>query len=660
MTAILVLPLISFVVQIFFGKRLPRSGDWVSIFAIFLSLVVSILHFIDVFSAFDPSFKLTFSWLWLDIPEFRLEFGYHIDNVSSLMLVVVTGVSFLIHLYSVGYMRGDSRYSRYFAYLSFFSFSMIGLVLVDNLFFLYIFWELVGLSSYLLIAFWFEKPEAAAAGKKAFIVTRIGDVGMFVGILLIFFQTNGLLKYDDVFGAVSKGLFNSDILGISVLTIAGVCLFLGAVGKSAQFPLHIWLPDAMEGPTPVSALIHAATMVAAGVYLVIRMFPFLSDTALIIIAYTGGFTAFFAATMAVTHTDIKKILAYSTISQLGFMMLGVGVGNYTGGFFHLVTHAAFKASLFLCAGSVIHATHSQDIREMGGLRQKMPVTFWASLIATLAISGVPFFSGFVSKDLILGSVYSFANENPVHILLPIFGFGGALLTAFYMCRWLSLIFFGSAKKDQLHESPWTMTVPLICLSILSFAFIFTGSPIGLGELKLFGSSSQWFEHLIISPKIVDPHDASHVVPLLLSLFVVFLGIFLSYLTYFKKVISSEKMTEKFQRIYKTLTHLYWIDELTEWLIVNNQIRLNNFLANFDNRVIDETLVDGWAPVTAKTSLVSGDFDNRAIDQTLVDGIGRVMGQTGTEVRKIQTGKVQQYLLLGLGAACITLLILLMV
>ncbi len=649
MTAILISPLISFAVQIFFGKRLPRSGDWVSIFAIFLSLVLSIIHFIDVFNAFDPSFKITFSWLWLDIPEFTLTFGYHIDNVSSLMLVVVTGVSFLIHLYSVGYMRGDSRYSRYFAYLSFFSFSMIGLVLVDNLFFLYIFWELVGLSSYLLIAFWFEKPEAARAGKKAFIVTRIGDVGMFVGILLIFFQTNGLIKYDDVFGAVSEGLFNSTIFGISVLTIAGICLFLGAVGKSAQFPLHVWLPDAMEGPTPISALIHAATMVAAGVYLVIRMFPFLSDEALIIIAYTGGFTAFFAATMAVTHTDIKKILAYSTISQLGFMMLGVGVGNYTGGFFHLVTHAAFKASLFLCAGSVIHATHSQDIREMGGLRKKMPITFWASLVATLAISGVPFFSGFVSKDLILEGVYSFVSVHPFHMMLAIFGFGGAGLTAFYMFRWLLLIFFGTAQKNQAHESPWTMTVPLILLSILSLGFIFT-----------------WFEHLIVSPKVLKIPgtppliEGSHLFPLILSLSIVALGISLSYLTYFKKMISSQKIAEKFQRIYNTLTHLYWIDEIYEWLIVNNQIRLNNFLANFDNRVIDETLVDGWAPITAKTSFVSGDFDNRAIDQTLVDGTGKVIGQTGTEVRKIQTGKIQQYLLLGLGAVCITLLIILMV
>jgi NADH-quinone oxidoreductase subunit L len=557
-------------------------------------------------------------------------------------------------------MRGDSRYSRYFAYLSFFSFSMIGLVVVDNLFFLYIFWELVGLSSYLLIAFWFEKPEAAAAGKKAFITTRIGDVGMFVGILLIFFQTNGLLKYDDVFAAVSQGLFNSTILGISVLTIAGICLFLGAVGKSAQFPLHIWLPDAMEGPTPISALIHAATMVAAGVYLVTRMFPFLSNETLLVIAYTGGFTTLFAATMALTHTDIKKILAYSTVSQLGLMMLGLGVGDATAGFFHLVTHAAFKASLFLCAGSVIHATHSQEIDEMGGLRSKMPLTFWASVIATLAISGVPFFSGFVSKDLILGSVYSFAKENPVHILLPIFGFGGALLTAFYMFRWLFLIFFGSSKKDHAHESPWTMTVPLICLSILSLAVIFTGSPIGLGELKLFGPASQWFEYLIVSSKTAAPDEGSHLAPLILSLSVVTLGILLSYLTYFKKIIPAEKIAEKFQGIYKTLTNLYWIDEFYEWLIVNNQIRLNNFLANFDNRVIDETLVDGWAPITAKTSFVSGDFDNRAIDQTLVDGTGRIIGKTGTEVRKIQTGKIQQYLLLGLGAVCITLLILLMV
>lgn len=668
-SAILVLPLIAFVIQILIGKRLPRAGDWVSLSAIGLSLILSVLHFIDVFRAYDPAFKQTLSWVWLDIPEFTLEFGYHIDNLASLMLLVVTVISFLVHLYSVGYMHHDPRYSRYFAYLSLFSFSMIGLVVVDNLFFLYIFWELVGICSYLLIGFWFEKPAAADASKKAFIVTRVGDVGMFIGILLIFFQTNGLLKYEDVFSAVHNtggGLFNSEILGIPVLTLAGVCLFLGAVGKSAQFPLHIWLPDAMEGPTPISALIHAATMVAAGVYLVARMFPFLSPEALLVVAYTGGFTTLFAATMALTHNDVKKILAYSTVSQLGLMMLGLGVGAYTAGFFHLVTHAAFKASLFLCAGSVIHATHSQDIQEMGGLRKKMPITFWASVAATLAISGVPFFSGFVSKDLILSGAYAFAAQNPAHLLLPIFGFVGAGLTAFYMCRWLFLIFFGDSRlrgNDRgIHESPWTMTLPLVILSILSLAIIFTGSPLGLGELHLFGS---WFEHLIVSPvshsTVGHPSngwDPSHFIPLILSLIVVAIGILLSYLTYMKKIISAEKISEKFKGIYKTLTNLYWVDEFYEWLIVKNQIRLNNALANFDNRVIDETLVDRWGPMTAKTSLVSGDFDNRAIDQTLVDGTGRVVGRSGIEVRKIQTGKIQQYLLLGLGVACATLLIIL--
>jgi len=367
---ILCIPLAAFVIQTFVGRRLPRGGDWVSILAIFVSFLLSVFLLIDVIQIYDPKFKETLSWTWITLPGFTLNFGFLIDNVTALMLVVVTLVSLLVHVYSVGYMKEDRRYYRFFAYLSFFSFSMLGLVLVDNLFSLYIFWELVGLSSYLLIGFWFEKHSAAQAAKKAFIVTRIGDIGLFIGILIIFFVTNGLFNYEEIFKFIAMGSFTGDVLGISLLTIAGLCLFMGAVGKSAQFPLHVWLPDAMEGPTPISALIHAATMVIAGVYLVTRMFVFFSADALLVIAYVGAFTAIFAATIALTHNDIKKVLAYSTISQLGYMMMGLGVGAYTAGFFHLVTHAAFKAGLFLCAGSVIHAIGTQDMRQMGGLKNK--------------------------------------------------------------------------------------------------------------------------------------------------------------------------------------------------------------------------------------------------------------------------------------------------
>jgi len=673
---ILLFPLGAFIIQTFIGRRLPRGGDWISLGAIGVSLIVSILLFIDVCTAYDPTFKETLSWAWITLPDFELKFGFLIDNVTSLMLIVVTVVSFLVHLYSVGYMKQDPRYYRFFAYLSLFSFSMLGLVLVDNLFALYIFWELVGLSSYLLIAFWFEKPSAARAGKKAFIVTRIGDIGLFIGILIIFFETNGLFNFEAVFQAVAQDNFNSDVMGISLLSIAGICVFLGAVGKSAQFPLHIWLPDAMEGPTPISALIHAATMVVAGVYLVTRMFVFFTPDVLLIIAYTGAFTAIFAATMALTHHDIKKVLAYSTVSQLGYMMMGLGVGAYSAGFFHLVTHASFKACLFLCAGSVIHAVHTQDMRKMGGLRTKMPITFVTMLIATLAISGIPFFSGFVSKDMILAGTLSFAMENPIHLLIPTFGFVAAGLTAFYMFRLLFLTFFGQPQNTEAfshaHESGWTLTAPLIVLSLLSFAFVFTGSFTGMGEVHLFGNASEWFTHLIQKPTItiykaavisvtplkeIIPHHApGHFLALFLSIAVALLGILVAYLMYIAKSIDPKQLSERFSGIYRTLVHLYWIDELYEWAIIKNQIRLNNFMANMDNRFIDRILVDGWAPVTAKTSYASGHFDNTAIDETLVDGTAKVIGRSGQELRKVQTGQIQQYLLIGLGGLILGLVL----
>ncbi|HBQ20703.1 MAG: hypothetical protein A2Z91_07065 [Deltaproteobacteria bacterium GWA2_38_16] len=640
-SAILFSPLVGFVIQFFMGEKLFRKGDWVSLGAIFISWVLTLFLFSDFVHSQNAHFKWVMSWPWIALPSFSLGMGILLDSTTILMLLVITTVSFLVHLYSTGYMQGDPRYSRFFAYLSFFSFSMIGLVLSDNLFALYVFWELVGLSSYLLIGFWFEKPSAANASKKAFIVTRVGDVGMFIGILIIFFQTNGLLKFEDIFSFLSKSSFNGEFLGLSLLTLAGLCIFMGAVGKSAQFPLHIWLPDAMEGPTPVSALIHAATMVAAGVYLVTRMFPFFTPEALTCIAYVGAFTAIFSATMALTHNDIKKVLAYSTVSQLGYMMMGLGVGATIAGFFHLVTHAAFKACLFLCSGSVIHALHTQDLREMGGLRKKMPITFVTMLIATLAISGVPLFSGFVSKDMILGGTLSFVSNHPNHFLIPIFGFSAAALTAFYMFRLIFMTFFGTArdskKFEHAHESPFNMTLPLIILSLSSFAIVFT--PLHF-----------WIEQEEIPENI-------HHLATVLSLFVAGSGILLSYLMYMKKVLNPDTLAQRFKYIYNTLIHLYWIDELYEWAILNNVVRLNNLLAHFDNRVIDQVMVDGWAPVTIQTSRGSGNFDNRVIDELLVDGTGQMVGASGKQTVKIQTGKVQQYILVGLGSVCVLLILL---
>ena len=383
----------------------------------------------------------------------RFDFGILIDNMTAIMLVVVTLVSFLVHLYSTGYMRDHHghpapRYGRFFAFLGLFTFSMLGLILTDNLFMLFCFWELVGVCSYFLIGFEFERPAAQVAQIKAFMTTRVGDLGFFVAIMMIG-ATVGSFRFDDIFASIPQHQWVP-----WVLTTAAVLLFIGPVGKSAQFPLHVWLPDAMEGPTPVSALIHAATMVAAGVYLVARMFPFFAgatffsqpgnyfdSTPLAVVAFTGGFTAIFAATIALCQNDIKKVLAYSTISQLGYMVLGIGVGSFSAGMFHLWTHAFFKALLFLGSGSVIHAVGTNDMREMGGLRRKMPITFWTFFIATAAISGVPFLSGFYSKEAILTQAISFglyraqgSHMGALYLLPFAMGMVTAGLTAFYMFR----------------------------------------------------------------------------------------------------------------------------------------------------------------------------------------------------------------------------------
>ena len=481
------LPLLSFFINIAVGKRLPRKGDWLCLGTIAIALAMSIGIFYEVFRAYDPNFRYHVVIPWITIGDRALfNTGILIDNVTAVMLLVVTVVSTLVHLFSIGYMHGDPRYSRFFAYLSIFSFSMLGLVLSESFLFIYIFWELVGLSSYLLIGFWFEKKSASDAGKKAFIVNRVGDFGFLIGILIIY-ATCGVLGYDQVFLAIGEGKLSG-----TLLTLAGIGVFCGAIGKSAQFPLHVWLPDAMEGPTPVSALIHAATMVAAGVYLVGRVYPMFTPDAFLFIAFFGLMTLFITATIAVAQNDIKKVLAYSTCSQLGYMIMGLGVGGYTAGLAHLTTHAAFKACLFLGSGSVIHAVHSQDIREMGGLRKKMPITFVTFVIATLAIAGVPGFSGFYSKDMILGAALEFGmkSASPLHMIFFIGALFTAGLTAFYMFRLVILTFFGAPKDqhkfDHAHESPPNMWVPLVILAGLSFSFWYSG----------------WFGTLIAKPKSV--------------------------------------------------------------------------------------------------------------------------------------------------------------
>lgn len=382
-------PLVSFLLLIVFGKKIREGSSVLGIFFTFLSFISAVVVLIERFSSEAVKHK----WVWLRVGDIDISFGFEVTALGALMLFIVTLVSFLVHVYSKGYMKGDARLSTFYAYLGLFTFAMLGLVISTNLLQLYIFWELVGLGSFLLIGFYFFKEEAKAAAKKAFIMTRIGDVGLFIGMILIFWHA-GSFEYDAIFKAIHTG-----DLSPSMITITAILIFIGAMGKSGQFPLHTWLPDAMEGPTPVSALIHAATMVAAGVYLVATMFPLFSASAVAMqtVAIVGAFTAIFAASIGLVQTDIKRVLAYSTVSQLGYMMLALGSAGYVAGIFHLTTHAFFKALLFLAAGSVIHAVHTQNINKMGGLQKKMKVTGALFLIATLAISGVPLLSGFLVK-----------------------------------------------------------------------------------------------------------------------------------------------------------------------------------------------------------------------------------------------------------------------
>jgi len=642
--AIIGLPLASFGLQLAFGKRLPRQGDWLPTGAIWLSLILGIVLFVKVIVLeYDPHFLKQYSYLWFGgagMMEFH--FGFHIDNLTAVMVMVVTIVSALVHLFSIGYMHGEDCYDRYFAYLSLFSFSMLLLVLCDNLFVLYITWELVGVSSYLLIGFFFWKTSAANACMKAFLTTRVGDVFMFLGIMLVVRET-GLLNYSKVFDAVAHGQLNG-----TLLTIAAVCLFGGAVGKSAQFPLHVWLPDAMEGPTPVSALIHAATMVAAGVYMVGRLFPIFSASheAMLVIAYIGLITAFFAATIAITQTDIKRVLAYSTVSQLGYMITALGVGAFTAGLYHLMTHAFFKALLFLGSGSVIHALHSQELPDMGGLKKKLPITWATMLIATLAISGVPFFSGFGSKDAILAGALAFGMENPSHMPIFIGLWLAAGVTAFYMFRLIFLTFYGEPRVPEkfahAHESPSVMTIPLITLAALSV----------LGGFGLYGGL--WFNHLIVAPAAAHAAEGAaehggehsehfaHYLAMVLSIIVALSGIFLSYLVYYKKKISAESWAVKLRPLYDLSFHKYWVDEFYDKTAIRFLLWIRMVFARFDNKVIDG-LVNITAPGLRGTSTFSGAWDKYVVDG-LVNLLAIATQIAGAASTLIQSGVIQNYIL----------------
>jgi len=593
--------------------------------------------------------------------RFVADWGFLLDPLSCVMVLVVTGVGFLIHVYSIGYMGHEGGYYRFFGYMNLFMFAMLTLVLANNMLLMFVGWEGVGLCSYLLIGFYFLKKSASDAGKKAFIVNRIGDAGFILGILLtavtlgtIRFTAQGLPDSADASGIFQslKAAVEAHTLGpgAPVLTAIALLLFIGAVGKSAQIPLYVWLPDAMEGPTPVSALIHAATMVTAGVYMVVRMNTIyqLSSFALDVVAVIGAITAIFAATMALVQNDIKKVLAYSTISQLGYMFLALGVGAFAAGIFHLMTHAFFKALLFLGAGSVIHAmSGEQDIRKMGGLDKKIKYTYTTMLIATMAIAGIFPFAGFFSKDEILGQAFD------RFFLLWIVGFITAGLTAFYMFRLLFLTFFGYCRADEhvekhIHESPWPMIVPLIILAGLSVIGGWIGWPEAFGGENRF---ERFLEPILkgVLPETGEVKIAHHALVKEISLMVASLaiavaGIFLAYQLYCSKRIVPELVAKKWPRLYQLLLHKYYVDEIYDAAVVDRTKDLGTLLGRFDANVIDGVGVNGAGWLARFGSTLSMWWDKWIIDGLLNFG-AKLMQLLSYPVRLLQTGLFSSYAML---------------
>lgn len=596
---ILILPLLSFVVLgLMDTKWKPKVAGTIGTTVLGIVTLLSYYTAWMYFSSADMSGTyqkiIPFQMEWLRFTEhLHINLGILLDPISVMMLVVISTVSLMVHIYSLGYMKGEKGFERYYAFLSLFTFSMLGLVLATNIFQMYIFWELVGVSSYLLIGFYYTKPEAVAASKKAFIVTRFADLFFLIGILFLSFYTKtfdfGILTSGDA--SVFASTAGVSFMGISVMSWAMALIFIGGAGKSAMFPLHIWLPDAMEGPTPVSALIHAATMVVAGVYLVARLFPvyvLYTPDVLHGIAYVGAFTSLFAAVIACVQTDIKRVLAFSTISQIGFMMVALGISKmggeeglgYMAGMFHLFTHAMFKALLFLGAGSIIHAVHSNEMSKMGGLRKYMPFTHWTFLIACLAIAGIPPFSGFFSKDEILTAVFNF---NPYFGALMTFTAG---LTAFYMFRLYYNIFWGNEHKHAHtpHESPFAMLFPLIFLATVT---VFAGWAIPFGNF--------------VSSDGVAFHSELDMTTATISVVVALLSIALAIVFYMKDSKTPAKLATTFSGLHKAASHRFYVDEV--YMFITKKVIFNNIstpIAWFDRHVIDATM-NGFANVTQWTS-----------------------------------------------------------
>jgi NADH-quinone oxidoreductase subunit L len=695
------LPAIGAVANLLAGRFLnKRLVNIIACGAVLGAFIISLLTFIQLMGLpLDHRVIKQVLYTWLNVGTNGVNISFLVDPLSAIMIMVVSGVGFLIHIYSIGYMADDKRYSRYFGFLNLFVFAMLILVLGDNLLLMFVGWEGVGLCSYLLIGFWFEKKENAIAGMKAFIVNRIGDFGFTLGVILLFWSIGAASGVWTVtFSEIKEHI---GVVAPATITAIGILLFIGATGKSAQIPLYVWLPDAMAGPTPVSALIHAATMVTAGVYMIARMnFLFaLTPTAMMVVAIVGAATALFAGTIGLVQNDIKKVLAYSTISQLGYMFLGVGVGAFAAGIFHLMTHAFFKALLFLGSGSVIHGTGGeQDIRKMGGLKKYMPVTFWTFLIGTLAIAGIPGLSGFFSKDEILWKAFSSAHG---HWILWLIGVLGAGLTSLYMFRLVFVTFFGKnrsgheahetpeqepsgspeccdapatphIKHAHIHESPKLMTVPLIVLAVLSVIGGWVGIPYVLGGGNhiehfmepVFNSgheltSSQVHESAVATehagaiPEKGEQHAEANMelLLMLISVSVVLISIFLAYYLYIKRTELPAKIAQKFAPIHKLLLNKYYVDEIYHAVFVKTLLKLNDILAY----KIDLGIIDWFVNKTGKGTV---DVSNASgwVDYTFVDGAVNTTGQgvliSGDYVRKTQSGLLKSYIAWALGGVIV--------
>ena len=615
-------PALSTFILAVFGRKFPKKYvSYLACSAVFASFIITVISFVGLLQTAHESYPLVKNlFSWIHSGSFMVNLSLQFDPLSAVMALVVSGVGFIIHVYSVGYMAKDEGYTRYFTYLNLFTFMMLILVMASNIVLMFVGWEGVGLCSYLLIGFWFEKHSAANAGKKAFIVSRIGDSAFLLGILFIFIHI-GSGEFMAINEAVSGGTITQGLA-----TLIAILLFVGATGKSAQIPLYVWLPDAMEGPTPVSALIHAATMVTAGVYMVCRMnlLYTLSGTAAQVVGVVGALTAVYAATMALTQNDIKRVLAYSTISQIGYMFIGCGVGAYAAGMFHLYTHAFFKSLLFLAAGSVMHALSGEvDMKKMGGLRKYLPLTYPTFLIGAIAIAGVPFLSGFFSKDAILTQAFARGQY-----FIWALGIMGAVLTAFYMFRLIFLTFHGEERlepevKKHIHESPRAMTIPLVILAFFSVGAGYIGLP------AVFGEKLNWFSNFL-EPVIKEPREV-HIglqtewLLIVISVAVALSGIFIAYVFYIRSPRIPRALAARFPAFYKLLYNKYYVDEIYNAVFVNSTIKGSEIIYDkFDLKVIDGA-VNGTATATGFSGKILSYFQSGLIkDYALIFLLGAII------------------------------------